>query len=81
MFWWLVCAGSVGAMLGFSLAAWLAAGKRADLETSLAETQELCTRAFANEEAWRAKHEAMTYAFSTLCGAIKKLGLGTEEEP
>jgi hypothetical protein len=63
-------------MLGVSFAAMLAAGKRADLESALAEA----TKAAHD---WHVRHDGLKYAFDTLCGAIKKLGFetGTKETP
>jgi hypothetical protein len=77
--WWLLCTGSVGSMLGFCLAAMLAAGKRADLESALAEAQASEAGARACEAAWHDRHDALANAFSTLCRAMVKVGIGTKE--
>jgi hypothetical protein len=79
MLWLVLCAGSIGAMLGFGLAAMLAAGKRADLEDALVEAQASEAGARACEAGWRDRHDALAYAFSTLCWAMKEAGIETKQ--
>ena len=80
MFWWLMCAGSVGAMLGFGLAAMLAAGKRADLEDELRIVADDFKIVNAARGEWKARHDALAYAFSTLCKAMWGSGRRRNDE-